>query len=84
MWGTHGWRGKSDRDVTVTRPRWSAYGGNGSVVPMTQMTMTGVRDLLEVLWAEGDLLFPNVDAQVRAILAVQYVATLVELQEGNG
>lgn len=76
--------GLFNRYTTVIRPNWAAFGGNGSVVPMELMQMTGVRDLLEYLWAEGDLLFPDVDSKVRATLAVQYVATLIDLQEGNG
>lgn len=71
------------RPSRSSTPAWAAFGGNGSVVPMDPMTMTGVRDLLEYLWAEGDLLFPNVDSKVRATLAVQYVATLIELDAGQ-
>jgi hypothetical protein len=51
------------------------------VVPMDQMTMTGVRDLLEQLWSEAEYLFPNVDARVRNVLCVQFVATLIDLED---
>ena len=62
-------------------PRWAAFGGNGSVVPMDSTTTATARLLLEQLWDEVDLLFPSLDPYVRNVVCVQFVATLIDLEE---
>jgi len=66
----------------VTRgPRWAADGGNGSVVDMNESTVTSVRHLLNLILSDVDVLFPDVDQRVLEVVCVQFIATLIELQE---
>jgi len=60
---------------------WAADGGNGRVVDMNSTKTTSAGHLLNMLFGETDLLFPNVDDSVREIVCVQFVATLIELEE---
>lgn len=62
------------------RPRWAAYGGNGSVVDMDTSSTTGSRFLIQWLSVNVPDLFPNVDDLVLQVVSVQYVASLIELE----
>lgn len=63
------------------RPVWAAYGGNGSVVGMDSTTTTSARHLLNILLSEVDDLCPNVPAWVLEVVCVQFIATLIELEQ---
>jgi hypothetical protein len=48
---------------------------------MNESTVHGVRHLMNLILSEVDDLFPNVNERVLEVVVVQFVATLIELNE---
>ena len=54
------------------------------MVPMNESTVASVRHLLNMILSEVDLLFPDVDERFLEVVTVQFIATLIELDEKSG
>jgi hypothetical protein len=48
---------------------------------MAEYSVTSVRHLLNMILSEVDVLFPDVNERVLEVVCVQFVATLIELNE---
>ena len=73
------------RQLVSRPPAWGSDGGNGYHVAVTQNdelnAASRARHLFALIRREADYICPNVPDFVLEVLTVQYVATLVDLEE---